>query len=129
MDMLDCKPTHTPIGFIFSKNNHLDIGGYIDVDWARSITDRRSTSGYFTFVGENLKVVALSNIEVEIDFPPAFVMNFFSENKVVITIVQNSIQHDHTKHVELDHHFIKQKLETNLVQFPFIKFEDQLANL
>ncbi|XP_062028337.1 uncharacterized mitochondrial protein AtMg00810-like [Rosa rugosa] len=28
--------------------------GYTDADWAGCITDRRSTSGYFTFVGGNL---------------------------------------------------------------------------
>ncbi|KAL6324290.1 hypothetical protein AAG906_007400 [Vitis piasezkii] len=27
---------------------------YIDVDWAGAVDDRRSTSGYFTFVGGNL---------------------------------------------------------------------------
>ncbi|XP_024172217.1 uncharacterized mitochondrial protein AtMg00810-like [Rosa chinensis] len=39
---------------MFSKNNHIEIAGYTDADWACSITDRRSTSGYFTFVGGNL---------------------------------------------------------------------------
>ncbi|XP_021802794.1 uncharacterized protein LOC110746875, partial [Prunus avium] len=38
-------------GLIFSKNGDLEVVGYTDVDWAGSITDRRSTSGYFTFVG------------------------------------------------------------------------------
>ncbi|CAL2232979.1 unnamed protein product [Prunus armeniaca] len=37
----------------FSKNGDLEVVGYIDADWAGSITDRRSTSGYFTFVGDN----------------------------------------------------------------------------
>ena len=41
-------------GIMFSKNNHTDIAGYTDADWAGSITDRRPTSGYFTFVGGNL---------------------------------------------------------------------------
>ena len=58
---------------MFSKNNHLDIEGYIDVDWAGNISDRKSTLGYFTFVGGNLvpwrskkqKVVALSSAEAE----------------------------------------------------------------
>ena len=60
-------------GLLFSKNAHLDIEGYTDADWARNILDRKSTSGYFTFVGGNLvtwrskkqKVVALSSAEAE----------------------------------------------------------------
>lgn len=39
---------------MFKKGNNLDVKGYIDVDWAGSIKDRRSTVGYFTFVGGNL---------------------------------------------------------------------------
>lgn len=41
-------------GILFRKNNHHEIEGYTNADWARSIDDRRSTSGYFIFVGENL---------------------------------------------------------------------------
>ncbi|XP_019054887.1 PREDICTED: uncharacterized protein LOC109115373 [Nelumbo nucifera] len=60
-------------GLMFSKNNHLKIEGYTDADWARNISDRKSTSGYFTFVGGNLvtwrskkqKVVFLSSVEAE----------------------------------------------------------------
>lgn len=60
-------------GIMFSKNNHLRIDGYTDADWAGNVSDRKSTSGYFTFVGGNLvtwrskkqKVVALSSAEAE----------------------------------------------------------------
>ena len=38
---------------MFSKNNHLNVDGYTDVDWARNISDRKSTFGYFTFIGGN----------------------------------------------------------------------------
>ena len=41
-------------GILFTKGDSLDVKGYIDVDWAGSIEDRCSTSGYFTFVGGNL---------------------------------------------------------------------------
>ena len=41
-------------GLIFSKNNHLNIDGYTDADWIGAVSDRRSTSGYFIFVGGNL---------------------------------------------------------------------------
>ncbi|XP_050160303.1 secreted RxLR effector protein 161-like [Malus sylvestris] len=60
-------------GILFKKNNHLRVEGYIDADWAGSVDDRRSTSGYFTFVGGNLvtwrskkqNVVARSSAEAE----------------------------------------------------------------
>lgn len=41
-------------GLLFKKHGHLKVEGYTDADWAGNITDRRSTSGYFTFVGGNL---------------------------------------------------------------------------
>lgn len=48
---------------------------------------------------------------------------------VAIYISHNPIQHDQTKHVEVDRFFIKQNLESKIMQFPFIKSEDQLADI
>jgi hypothetical protein len=33
-------------------------------------------------------------------------MVLYCDNKATIDIANNLVQHDHTKHVELDHHFI-----------------------
>ena len=60
-------------GLVFRKHGHLRTSGYTDADWAGNITDRRSTSGYFTFVGGNLvtwrnkkqNVVTRSSAEAE----------------------------------------------------------------
>lgn len=41
-------------GLLYSKNNHLNIKGYTDAHWARSVFNRKSTSSYFFFVGGNL---------------------------------------------------------------------------
>ena len=41
-------------GILFTKGDSLDINGYTDADCAGSIQDRRSTSGYFMFVGGKL---------------------------------------------------------------------------
>ncbi|KAL5564490.1 hypothetical protein UlMin_027654 [Ulmus minor] len=54
-------------------HNHLKVEGYTDADWAGSADNRRSTSGYFTFVGGNLvtwrskkqPVVARSSAEAD----------------------------------------------------------------
>jgi hypothetical protein len=142
---------------MFSKNDHLDIEGYTDADWAGNLSDRKSTSGYFTFVGGNLvtwrskkqKVVALSSAEAEfrgmvkglcellwlrrllseIGFAPNSEMNLYFDNKVAIEISRNPIQHDRTKHIEIDRHFIKQNLEEKVICFPFVRSEDQLADI
>jgi len=39
---------------MFSKNNHLNVEGYTDVHWVGNVSNIKSTSGYFTFVGGNL---------------------------------------------------------------------------
>ena len=40
---------------LFTKNvDCQSVDAYSDADWAGAIDDRRSTSGYFTFVGGNL---------------------------------------------------------------------------
>ena len=60
-------------GLLFKSRGHLQIETYTDADWAGSIVDRRSTSGYCSFVGGNLvmwrskkqNVVARSSAEAE----------------------------------------------------------------
>ncbi|XP_070002188.1 secreted RxLR effector protein 161-like [Nicotiana sylvestris] len=41
-------------GVLLSKHDYLQIEAFIDVNWAGSLNDRRSTSGYCTLVGGNL---------------------------------------------------------------------------
>ena len=60
-------------GLWFKRNQHLDVEGYCDADWASSTDDRRSTSSYCVFVGGNIvswrskkqEVVARSTAEAE----------------------------------------------------------------
>jgi len=42
---------------------------------------------------------------------------------------KNLVQHDKTKHVEVDKHSIKEKIEDNNIELPFVKSEDQLADI
>ena len=41
-------------GILYSNHGHSRLERFIDVDWAGSKEDMRSTSGYFVFVGGNL---------------------------------------------------------------------------
>ena len=39
------------------------------------------------------------------------------------------VQHDRTKHVDIDKHFIKEKLEKQVINLPFVRSKDQLADI
>ncbi|KAJ0726306.1 putative RNA-directed DNA polymerase [Helianthus annuus] len=144
-------------GVLFKSNGHLKIQGYTDADWAGDKRGRRSTSGYFTLVGGNLvtwrskkqKVVALSRAEAEfrgiarglteilwirkllteVAFPPTEPTRIMCDNKAAIQISENPVQYNRTKHVEVDIHFIKEKLESGMLELPFVRSEDQLADI
>ncbi|XP_024031819.1 uncharacterized protein LOC112094619 [Morus notabilis] len=140
-------------GILFSKNtNKPNIEVYTDADWARAVDDRRSTSGYFTFVGGNLvtwrskkqNVVTRSSAEAEyrgmalriceamwlkfllqdLGYSLKQPIQLYCDNKVACDIAHYPVQHDCTKHVEVDRFFIKEKLDEKIVELPNIRSED-----
>jgi hypothetical protein len=145
-------------GILFHKNeDHQRVDAYTDADWAGAVDDRRSTSGYFTFVGGNLvtwrskkqNVVARSSAEAEfrgmalavcetlwlkllmidLGYPPSQPIRVYCDNKAACDIAHNPVQHDRTKHVEVDRFFIKEKLDEKVLELPKIRSEDQLADI
>ena len=117
-------------GILFKRNTGLVLEAYTDADYAGSIMDRRSTSGYCTFLGGNLvtwrskkqNVVARSSAEAEFRAMAQGVcellwlkiiledlkikwdgpMRLYCDNKSAISIAHNPVQHDRTKHIEVD---------------------------
>ena len=56
-------------------------------------------------------------------------MKLYRDNKVACDIAHNLVQHARTKHVEVDRHFIKEKLKAELVEVPHVRSQDQLADV
>ena len=52
-----------------------------------------------------LKII-LEDSKIKWDGP----MKLYSDNKSAISIAHNLVQHDRIKHIEVDRHFIKEKL-------------------
>ncbi|CAL8167649.1 unnamed protein product [Prunus armeniaca] len=144
-------------GLMFSKNGDLEVVGYTDADWAGFITDRRFNSSYFTFGGGDLvtwwskkqNVVSRSSAEAEyrgmahrvcellwiirllteLGFKPEKPVELHCDNKSAIDIAHNPVQDYRTKHVEMDRHFIKEKIEKKIIRLPFVKSKDQQADI
>ena len=53
----------------------------------------------------------------------------FCDNKAACDIAHNPVQHDHTKHVEVNRFFIKEKLDDKIVESAKIRSEDQLTDI
>ena len=56
-------------------------------------------------------------------------MKLYCDNKAATNIANNPMQHDRIKYVEIDQHFIKEKLESGLICMPFIPSNEQLADI
>ena len=56
-------------------------------------------------------------------------MRLYCDIKSTINIAHNPIQHDRIKHVEVNKHFIKEKLNSGLIYTPYVSTKDQLADV
>ena len=127
-------------GVLYENRCHTQIVGYSDTNWASSPINRRSTSWYCVFIEGNLisskstkqDVVARSSAETEyrtmtlttcelkwlkylfqeIKFGNDEQMKLICNNQAALHITSNPVFHEMTKHIEVDCHFIKEKIDT-----------------
>ena len=142
---------------LYKNRGHTQVIGYTDVDWAGSPTDRRSTSRYCVFIGGNLiswkskkqQVVARSSAETEyramamttceliwprhllqeLRFENDEQMKLIFNNQAALHIASNPVFHERTKHIEVDCHFIREKIASGCMATSFINSNDQLADI
>ena len=56
-------------------------------------------------------------------------MKLFCDNKSAINIAYDLVQHDKTKHIDVDQHFIKEKLDNRLIITTCIPLGHQLVDI
>ena len=144
-------------GVLYENRGHTLVVGYSDTDWAGSPTDRRSTSGYCVFIRGNLiswkskkqDVVARSSAEAEyramtlatceliwlkhflqeLRFGKDEQMKLICDNQAALHISSNPVFHERTKHIEVDCHFIREKIASGCIYTSFVNSNDQLADI
>ncbi|GKD16217.1 ribonuclease H-like domain-containing protein [Tanacetum coccineum] len=112
------------------------LTAYTDADWAGCPVTRRSTSGYCVFLGDNLlswstkRHVTLSrssaeakyrgvsyvvvetawlwNLLLELHAPLSSATLVYCDNVGFVYLSTIPVQHQHTKHIEIDIHFVRE---------------------
>jgi hypothetical protein len=144
-------------GIWYRNHGHTHIECFSDADWAGSKIDRRSTTGYCVFVGGNLvswkskkqNVVSRSSAESEyramaqstceliwiqqllneIGLGSSLPMKLWCDNQAALHIASNPVFHERTKHIEIDCHFIREKIQQNLISTSHVKTTEQLGDI
>jgi len=144
-------------GLLYKKHGHVRILNYSDSGYAGDKRDGKSTTGYCTFVGENLvtwrskkqddisrssadaeyramthttcEMMWLKNLLLEFDFRHLGPMLIFCDNQSASYITQNQEFHERTKHIEVNCHLVRDAWTKRVVSLLFTPSSKQLANL
>ncbi|KAJ9563458.1 hypothetical protein OSB04_008618 [Centaurea solstitialis] len=130
---------------------------YSDADWAGCPNTRRSTSGFCVYLGDNLvswsskrqHVVSRSSAEAEyrgianVVVETAWLRNLllelycplsratvvFCDNVSAMYLASNPVQHQRTKHVEIDLHFVRERVAIGHVRVLHVPSAYQYADI
>lgn len=144
-------------GLQLQKGSISDLVAYSDADWAGCPDTRRSTSGYCVYLRPNLiswsskrqptisrssseaeyKGVAntvanltwIRNLLLELGVPITKASIVYCDNIISIYMSRNPGRHQRTKHVEIDIHFVLEKVKLGEVKVLFVPSSLQFADI
>jgi hypothetical protein len=144
-------------GLVLHRSPSAELVVYTGADWAGCPDMRRSTSGYAVFLGGNLiswsskrqPVVSHSSAEAEYQVVANGVVEVswlrqllaelhsllakstlvYCDNVSAVYISTNPVQHQRTKHVEIDSHFVRDRLAIGDVRVLHVPTTSQFADI
>ncbi|GJT75858.1 retrovirus-related pol polyprotein from transposon TNT 1-94 [Tanacetum coccineum] len=145
-----CDPVDTPM------DSSIALTAFVDADHAGYQDTCRSTSGSMQLLGDRLvswsskrqKNAAISSTKAEYialsgccaqilwmrsqltDYGFGFnKIPMYCDNKSVIALCCNNVQHSRSKHIDIRFHFIKEHVENGVIELYFVNTEYQLADI
>jgi histone deacetylase 1/2 len=144
------------LGLRITKSMSTLVSGFSDADWAGCVDDRRSTGGFAIFLGGNLvswsarkqptvsrssteaeyKAMANATAEViwiqsllrELGIKSPSAATLWCDNLGATYLSANPVFHARTKHIEIDYHFVRERVAQGLLRIRFIGTGDQVAD-
>lgn len=144
-------------GLQLYKTASTDLVAYSDADWAGCPNTRRSTSGYCVFLGDNLiswsskrqhtvsrssaeaeyrgvanavaEATWLRNLLLELHTPLSTATLVYCDNVSAVYLSTNPVQHQRTKHVEIDIHFVRERVAVGQVRVLHVPSSLQFADI
>ena len=71
----------------------------------------------------------IKRILEELKFPQSKPIKIYCDNKAAISIAHNPVLHDRTKHIEVDKHFIKEKIDAGIICMPYLPTTEQIVDV
>lgn len=143
-------------GLVFTPSS-LQLTAFSDADWAGDTLNRRSTTSFCLFLGSNLvswcakkqHTVARSSTEAEyrslaqtaadvtwiqhllseLFVPSVLPTLIWCDNLSAIPLASNPVCHARTKHVEIDYHFIREKVFSKEIKVQHVGSAEQVADI
>ena len=150
------KYTHS-MGLSIRKSPSMLISCFSDADWAGCSDDRQSTGGFAVFLGPNLvswssrKQATVSRSSTESEYKALangtaeviWIQSVLGELGVFLSrppvlwcdnlgatyLSANPVFHARTKHIEVDFHFVRERVAAKALDVRFISSKDQVADI
>ncbi|KAE8676646.1 hypothetical protein F3Y22_tig00111582pilonHSYRG00259 [Hibiscus syriacus] len=113
----------------------LQIKAFTDVDWGSDPDDRRSISGYCVYLGNHLlswssrKQRSVSRSTAEVEYHSLADITVECDNTSTVAMAANSVLHAKVKHVDLDVHFVREKVTDKKLVVNYVPAQCQVADV
>ncbi|GKA81944.1 retrovirus-related pol polyprotein from transposon TNT 1-94 [Tanacetum coccineum] len=114
-------------GLWYPKDTAMALTAYADTDHASCQDTQRSTSGSAQFLRDKLKLWLKSQLT---EYGFAFnKIPLYCDNCSAIALCCNNVQHSRSKHIHIQHHFIREQVKKGVVELYFVMTDYQLADI
>jgi hypothetical protein len=139
-------------GLNYDGDHDFTLSGYIDEDWAGSVSNRKSTSGFYFSLGsamiswQSRKQSSISLSTVEAKYITAcsascesiwlrkLLTDLFDlemretvilcDNQSCIKMTENHVFHDRSKHIDISYHYICDMLQRGALKLKYISTDE-----